>query len=241
MRCTLKPLVAVLLSILLAIISSNPVQASPGGPEVWEAMMGIGSIPPERSPVPVDRLAFLAGGRVVSIGPEIAGAPHWFWDDRVTPKPHAKPPSEVSKHLQPEPQGALPIHWNQVDRLFPVGTVALVSPVGTALTFRVWRRGGWAHADVEPLKTQDTEAIKQVYGQWSWTRVPIVVQIGSQRIAASMNGMPHGQQAITGNGFPGHFCIHFSGSTTHGSSYTSTGVPVTDRAHQEAVKKAIGQ
>lgn len=238
MWCSVKPLLAVLLSILLALINSQPVQASPAGPGAWEAMMGIGSITPERSPVPTDRLAFIAGGRVVSTGPEIAGIPHWFWYDWVTPKPL---PDEAQERLEPKSQGALPIHWDQVDTLFPVGTVALVRPVGTGLTFKVWRRGGWAHADVEPLKAQDTEVMRQVYGQWSWARVPIVVEVGGQRIAASMHGMPHGQQAIKDNGFPGHFCIHFTGSTTHGSSYTSTGVPMTDRAHQAAVRQAVGQ
>ena len=47
-----------------------------------------------------------------------------------------------------------------------------------------------------------------------------------------MNGMPHGNCSIKNNHFDGHFCIHFSGSMTHGSKKV-------DSAHQNAVKRAM--
>ena len=53
-------------------------------------------------------------------------------------------------------------------------------------------------------------------GSWSWERRAIWVTIDGVRYAASMNCMPHGEGAIKENGFPGHHCIHFLNSRTHG-------------------------
>ena len=54
--------------------------------------------------------------------------------------------------------------------------------------------------------------MKKIYhNQWSWKRRAIIVLIDHQMIAASMHGMPHGAGALQ-NDFPGHFCVHFSGS-----------------------------
>ena len=50
--------------------------------------------------------------------------------------------------------------------------------------------------------------------------------------AASMNGYPHGTQTIKNNNFAGHFCIHFTGSKTHGTKKV-------DSAHQNCVKTAL--
>ena len=58
--------------------------------------------------------------------------------------------------------------------------------------------------------------MKTIYnGKWSWKRRAILIITHDQLLAASMHGMPHGAGALK-NGFPGHFCVHFYGSTTHG-------------------------
>ena len=76
--------------------------------------------------------------------------------------------------------------------------------------------------------------MRSIYGgNWSWDRRAIILTIGGQRIAASMNGMPHGNTYIQGNGMNGHFCIHFYGSSTHGSHST-------DPLHQSMIRKAAG-
>jgi hypothetical protein len=46
--------------------------------------------------------------------------------------------------------------------------------------------------------------------------------------------MPHGGDGIPDNDFNGHFCIHFAGSITHGSSHS-------DPAHQAMAQKAAGR
>ncbi|MEW6229545.1 MAG: hypothetical protein AB1700_15880, partial [Bacillota bacterium] len=124
------------------------------------------------------------------------------------------------------------LSWEEARRVFK--TTATVIDVRTGLSFRVKRRGGHFHADSEPITVEDTATMKRVFGgQWSWERRPIIVEIGGRRIAASMNGMPHGGQWVRTNGFPGHFCIHFAGSRLHGSGSV-------DLEHQACVREAAG-
>jgi hypothetical protein len=71
---------------------------------------------------------------------------------------------------------------------------------------------------VQPLTAFDTAVMREIYGgRWSWARRPVLVEVGGHRLAASMNGMPHGAGSIGGNDFPGHFCIHFLLSEVHRS------------------------
>ncbi|CAH0120973.1 hypothetical protein PAE9249_03498 [Paenibacillus sp. CECT 9249] len=126
------------------------------------------------------------------------------------------------------------ISWDEVKRTVPRKSIFSVTDLETGLTFRVQHRAGRDHADVQPLTKEDTKIMKEIYNnRWSWNRKAILVQFGNQRYAASMNGMPHGGDGIPGNGFSGHFCIHFSGSTTHRSDRP-------DLAHQLMVHKAAG-
>ncbi|MDA8233261.1 MAG: LysM peptidoglycan-binding domain-containing protein [Clostridia bacterium] len=129
------------------------------------------------------------------------------------------------------------IPWEEADGLY--NGVAKVIDVETGKSFMVKRNGGHEHADSDPLTAEDTAVLRELYGgEWSWNRRAIILEVDGRRIAASMNGMPHGRSATKGNGFPGHFCIHFLGSRTHGSEYTKSGAPKVDAAHQAMVHKA---
>ncbi|NLX70310.1 MAG: LysM peptidoglycan-binding domain-containing protein [Clostridiales bacterium] len=142
------------------------------------------------------------------------------------------------------PSDTTPISKNGVEmtpwfgganKIFARGSVAKITHVDTGYTFYAKRRGGTNHADCEPLTAADTAVIKKIYGgKFSWTRKAIIVQVNGKKMAASMNGMPHGGSSISGNNFSGHFCIHFYGSRTHGSGKV-------DADHQAMVKKAAGQ
>lgn len=124
--------------------------------------------------------------------------------------------------------------WSEANEIFPRGGIAEVLDVETGLTFRVKRCYGHYHADVEPLTRQDTETIKRLYGgNFSWNRRAVIVSINGRNLAASMNGFPHGNSTIQGNGFPGHFCIHFLGSRLHLDG-------TIHRSHQEMVLRAAG-
>ncbi|RIW38517.1 hypothetical protein D3H55_02990 [Bacillus salacetis] len=126
------------------------------------------------------------------------------------------------------------IPWEEVDELLPRNSLFTVIDVESGKSFRVQRRAGSSHADVQPLTHRDTKIMKEIYsGSWSWKRRAILVHSENHLIAGSMHGMPHGAGALQ-NGFPGHFCIHFKGSTTH-----KTHSP--DFSHQLMILKAGGK
>lgn len=128
-----------------------------------------------------------------------------------------------------------PVPWTAVDRLWPWDAKVVVRDLETGLRFVADRYGGYRHADAQPATPRDTAVMRAIYrGRWSWFRRAVVVEIGSRRIAASMNGMPHGEGTILDNDFPGHFCIHFAGSTTHGSRRSDPG-------HRLMILKASGR
>jgi hypothetical protein len=107
------------------------------------------------------------------------------------------------------------LQWEKVNEILPKYSKFTVTDIETGKKFRVQRRAGSRHADVQPLTNKDTKIMKEIYdGKWSWKRRAILIIKGNQKIPASMHGMPHGAGALKNN-FPGHFCIHFYGSTTH--------------------------
>ncbi|MBB6735987.1 hypothetical protein [Cohnella zeiphila] len=127
------------------------------------------------------------------------------------------------------------ISWTRAKQIMPRKSFLTVRDIESGLFFRVQHRAGRDHADVQPVSKQDTAVMKEIYGgAWSWRRRAIVVEAGGGRWAASMNGMPHGGDGIPGNGFSGHFCIHFDGSSTHRSEEP-------DPAHRMMIYKAAGQ
>ncbi|MGR3763961.1 hypothetical protein [Rossellomorea sp. NS-SX7] len=124
--------------------------------------------------------------------------------------------------------------WHTVNEMIPNKSFFTIIDVETGLSFNVQRRAGSKHADVQPLTREDTKIMKRIYGgEWSWDRRAILVQYNDSLIPASMNGMPHGAGALQ-NGFPGHFCVHFYGSTTHKT-------PTPDLAHKLMILKAGGE
>ena len=140
---------------------------------------------------------------------------------------------EQYKSLQKEHYGA-DISWKDANQLLPKYSSFKVLDLDTGQSFKVQRRAGSNHADVQPLTTDDTKVMKEIYnGTWSWDRRAIIVISDKGRFAASMHGMPHGAGALR-NGFPGHFCIHFNESVTHKSKKM-------DYAHSIMVKKASGK
>ena len=146
-------------------------------------------------------------------------------------------------YMAPQPTGASTVTpargtaremdwWTSgIQTIFARETVAQVTDVETGISWRVIRKGGANHADVQPCTAADTAAMKKACGGWSWNRRAIWVTINGVNYAASMNCMPHGSGSITTNNFPGHHCIHFTNSRTHGSNRVCP-------LHQAAIKKA---
>ena len=124
------------------------------------------------------------------------------------------------------------LNWFKHPNTIPHHATFKVKDVKTGKIFEVKRWTGSNHADCEPLTKNDTAIMKSIYGHWSWKRRAILVKYNGHVYAASMNGMPHGTQTIKNNNFDGHFCIHFSGSKTHGTKKV-------DSEHQSMVKTAL--
>jgi hypothetical protein len=126
------------------------------------------------------------------------------------------------------------VAWEDAKLIMPRYSNFSIKDLETGLTFRVQRRAGSDHADVQPLTKEDTKIMKRIYdGRWSWKRKAILVYSDGKQIAASMNGKPHGGDGIPDNDFSGHFCVHFLNSTTHRSE-------IPDLAHQLMIQKAEG-
>jgi len=125
--------------------------------------------------------------------------------------------------------------WTAVAAAFPVGSKAVLTDWATGRTLTVVRWGGVHHADVEPASAADAAALRAIYGgAWSWARRPVLVTLADgERVAASMNGMPHGGGSVGANAFSGHFCLHFLGSLVHRSGRL-------DPAHLFAILTAAG-
>ncbi len=161
---------------------------------------------------------------------------------KKTPSRSTRPAKTTKKLTVSSTRVGEMIPWSEVNGIFSRGTTATVIDVDTGLTFKVRRLQGTYHADSEPLTADDTAVLSRLYGgSWSWSRRAVVVIVDGKQIAASINGMPHGEDSISSNNFSGHICIHFLGSTTHGSSYTKSGKPTLDPQHQAMVRKAAGQ
>lgn len=127
------------------------------------------------------------------------------------------------------------IDWSQARELAPRKGIFSITDIASGKTFRVQRRAGSDHADVQPLTKEDSHIMKEIYGgEWSWNRKAVLIHTNGNWIAASMNGMPHGGDGIPDNDFSGHFCVHFLGSTTHKSD-------TPDVAHHLMIYKAAGQ
>ena len=122
--------------------------------------------------------------------------------------------------------------FNGGSKKIPKGATFKVKDIKTGKVFTCKRWSGANHLDAEPKSKDDTSTLKSIYGGWSWKRRAVLVKYDGHVYAASMNGMPHGTQTIDDNNFEGHFCIHFSGSKTHGSKKV-------DDMHQQCVKEAL--
>ncbi|HWJ79373.1 MAG TPA: hypothetical protein VNR61_15000, partial [Niallia sp.] len=79
------------------------------------------------------------------------------------------------------------LSWEKVHEILPKYSKFTVLDVETGKKFKVQRRAGNRHADVQPLTSKDTKIMKEIYGgKWSWKRRAIIVIHRDRWIAASM-------------------------------------------------------
>lgn len=119
------------------------------------------------------------------------------------------------------------------DLVYKRGGTAKIIDCRTGTVINIRRVGGSNHMDVEPLNSEDTAKLKKIYGgSWSWHRRPVILIADGKYIAASINGMPHGAEISTSNGFDGQFCLHTTNSKTHETDRV-------DSAHQDCIEEAL--
>lgn len=155
------------------------------------------------------------------------------------------------------------ITWATAQQLLPRYENATLIDVATGRSFRIQRTFGTNHADIETLTTADSQVVYELWGGHSWAvRAVIVVTDNGHIMPGSMNGYPHagvdglppiqvvdnrsggfgrGQnlQLIQGNGISGHFCLHFSGSLTHGTQRLHEGHQAQVRIAREVLSQGF--
>ena len=149
------------------------------------------------------------------------------------------------------------LNWfDTVNKLIPRGSAFKVIDFYTGKSFMAKRTGGSYHSDTETLTSDDTDKLKEIWGGFSWTRRPALIQWGDRLIACSVTAMPHAgndsakggvntswrsggygagtnYDYVKGNGMDGHFDIHFYGSLRHKDGQA-------DPQHQKCVKISAG-
>ena len=123
--------------------------------------------------------------------------------------------------------------FNGGTHVIPKGATFTVKDIATGRTFTARRWSGVNHLDAEPVSGGDAQTMKDISGgAYSWARRAVLVKYSGHVYAGSINTMPHGTNTISGNGFDGHFCIHFYKSRTHETNRV-------DGTHQNAVSRAM--
>ena len=156
---------------------------------------------------------------------------------KTVKKATATPKKVTTKKATATPKPAtktLNLKWyNTGKNLFKRNSTFVIKDVKTGKKWNCKVLYGSAHLDAEPLTKADTNIMKAAYGgRITYKRRAVLVMYKNKVYAGSMYGVPHGEQTITNNGFNGQFCIHFTGSKTHGSNKV-------DADHQAAIQTAL--
>jgi len=104
-------------------------------------------------------------------------------------------------------------------------TPMLVVDVRTGSQFHIqYHALSNGHVDVEPLKKEDTDTLRELFGdKWdTWNSRPVWVTIGGETITAAIHGKPHSSQSIptSDNDMTGHLCLHFYGTEVNSKDQT---------------------
>lgn len=145
-------------------------------------------------------------------------------------------------------------YTGDIQKVWSVGSVAIITDVYTGISFQAQRLYGNNHADCEPLTTADTAAICRIYGVTSsqeiedreqelqsYRRRPLWVTIGGRTFCGSMYGIPHNYSGdrIPDNGYTGQFCVHFTNSRTHTTNIVDPDASYNNYfGHQSAIQYA---
>lgn len=137
--------------------------------------------------------------------------------------------------------GAEALEWAEADKLFPIEAEALLTDVRTGITYAIRRVRGIEFAEVEPLSSEDTQAILSTCGgEWSKEIRPVILTISGRKIAAAIRPFPRGKDSepASDNDMDGTLALHFKGSVLAESRRVS---PPFQAAIAEAAKSGSSQ
>jgi len=149
-------------------------------------------------------------------------------------KADASTVKKLNTAAAPKKKDIVTMDWfsSGINKSFSRGSTATIIDCNTGTRIRIRRVYGTNHADVEPATANDTAKLKRIYGgTWSWNTRAVILVVGGRYVAASINGMPHGDGISKTNNFNGQFCLHTSGSKTHANDSSS-------KDHQSKVSAA---
>jgi len=160
-----------------------------------------------------------------------SGTRGYMYAEFLTPIPY----NADETYSQVNMNGVELLSWSYVrNNVIRNGVYLQVTDVRTGITFWLTAFSQGNHADVVPVSSDDTYAIRRAFGgRWTWEPRAVWVTVDGRTIAASLNGMPHGGTPRSGNGMAGHLCLHFYGSRTHNGNRSH------ERDHQNRVQDAL--
>ncbi len=122
--------------------------------------------------------------------------------------------------------------WSAVDALFPVGEVIELTDIITGTRYRVRREGGVNHAVVSLLGQYDELDYLNIFGgSVNGSKRATVAIIDGERVAASISGLPRGDEEWGYYDVSGYIDLYFTGST-------GDFLPVADAEHNANIKAA---
>ncbi len=133
------------------------------------------------------------------------------------------------------------LDWAEVDKLFPINAEATLTDVRTGTIYTIKRVRGAAFAEVEPLTTDDTNALLSTCGEdWSKEIRPVILSVSGKKIAAAIRPFPRGKDSepASDNSMDGTLPLHFKGSVLAEARRVS---PPFQAAVTEALKSGSQQ
>ncbi|CCO07373.1 LysM peptidoglycan-binding domain-containing protein [Desulforamulus hydrothermalis] len=169
---------------------------------------------------------------LTSRGPAKSPLPDWLAVTSAVPA--ADQASQVSQDQQPTVE--LVDWFTEGKKLLQSGVIFSVADCATGAQLQLKVLSAGNHCDIEPASQADTNAMLRLFGQWTWSPRPVVIQINGRRIAGSLSGMPHSIDTTPDNGVEGHFDLYLHNSRPHGSGVSQSYV----QQHYAAVAKSAG-
>ena len=122
--------------------------------------------------------------------------------------------------------------YNGGSNVLRKGKYGYIYDIDTGVSLKIKRMGGHNHADVEPASATDTAKLLRVAkGKFSWDSHAVILSANGKYVACGINTLPHGDQTIHNNNYNGQFCLHMTGSKTHGSDKENS-------EHQKSINRA---